>query len=265
MKAAKNILFTIGLIIYLVVVTGFISNKERQIKINSLKIRIVDSTENQFIRSRDVRNMLEQKKFDVFGKPAAMINLQEIEKSLKSLQNISKAEAFITERGVIHIEIKQKTPFIRIFDRFGQGYYLDNGGNIIPLTNNFSPFILVANGYISEPFRIGHTLNIFEVKHDSLLRAQKTIYDVYNLAKFISGDEFWQAQIEQIYVNNKYEFELVPRVGSHIIEIGRAEDLSEKFAKLRLLYHKGFNNLGWNHYERISLKYKNQIVCTKIQ
>jgi cell division protein FtsQ len=265
MKRIKNILFLVGLIIYLIVVTGFISHKEKQIKISSLKIRIVDSTENQFIRSSDVKNMLEEKKFAVFGKPASMVNLREIENSLKSRQNISKAEAFITERGVIHIEIKQKTPFIRIYNRYGQGYYLDYEGNIILLASNFSPFILIANGYIAEPFRIGKTLNIFSVKYDSLKLAQKTIYDVYNLAKYISGDKFWQAQIEQIYVNNKYEFELIPRVGSHIIEIGSAEDLSEKFDKLSLLYHQGFNNLGWNKYERISLKYKNQIVCTKIQ
>ena len=265
MKAVKDILFIASLMVYLVVVTSFISSKERLQKVNSLKIRIVDSTDNQFIRSNDVRSMLEQKKFNLFGKPAVTINLVEIEKSLKSGQIISKAEAYITERGVVHVEIKQKTPFVRIFNKFGQGYYLDHDGNIIPLSNNFSPLVIVANGYITEPFRIGQTLNIFDVKHDSLMRIQKTIYDVYKLVRYISGDEFWQAQIEQIYVNNKYEFELVPRVGSHIIELGQAENLSEKFANLKLLYHQGFNNLGWNQYERISLKYKNQIVCTKIQ
>jgi cell division protein FtsQ len=123
----------------------------------------------------------------------------------------------------------------------------------------------VANGYITEPFRIGQTLNIFEIRHDSLPRAQRTIYDVYTLARFISGDSFWKAQIEQIYVNNQFEIELIPRVGSHIIEIGTAENIEEKFENLKLLYLEGFNKIGWNQYERINLKYKNQVVCTKIQ
>ena len=63
------------------------------------------------------------------------------------------------------------------------------------------------------------------------LLTQKTIYDVYKLADFITGDEFWNSQIEQIYVNNQFEFELIPRVGSHIIELGRAEDLDREIRK----------------------------------
>jgi cell division protein FtsQ len=166
---------------------------------------------------------------------------------------------------VLHVEIRQKTPFVRVFNRYGQGYYLDRLGNVIPVSGSFSPFVMVASGFIAEPFTIGKTLNIFEVKHDSLPRSLHTIYDVYKLAEFITADEFWNAQIEQIYVNNHYEFELIPRVGSHIIEMGKVENLDEKFENLKILYLRGFNNLGWNQYNKISLKYKNQVVCTKIQ
>jgi cell division protein FtsQ len=123
----------------------------------------------------------------------------------------------------------------------------------------------VANGFISEPFRIGQTLNIHDVDHDSLSPSEQTIYDVYRLAAFITADRFWNSQIEQIYVNNKYEIELIPRVGSHIIELGKTENIEEKMANLKLLYRQGFNKLGWNQYVKISLKYKNQVVCTKIQ
>ena len=64
-------------------------------------------------------------------------------------------------------------------------------------------------------------------------------------------------------MNSKYEFELIPRVGSQVIELGDADNLEEKFENLKLLYLEGFNKIGWNKYERISLKYKNQVVCTK--
>jgi cell division protein FtsQ len=104
-----------------------------------------------------------------------------------------------------------------------------------------------------------------DVKHDSISRSLHTIYDVFRLAEFITEDDFWNAQFEQIYVTNNYEFELIPRVGSHIIELGKVENLDEKFENLKILYNRGFNNLGWNQYEKISLKYKNQVVCTKIQ
>jgi len=261
----KNILFLSAILVYVVLVTGFIGNREQQTKISNLKIRIADSTENQFIHTAEIRNMIHQKKFNPFGKPASAIDLEEIEKSLLSRQIIRQADAYITEPGILHVDIRQKTPFLRISNRLGQGYYLDKSGSVIPLSGNFSPFVLIANGNINEPFRIGQTLNIFDVKHDSLPAPLKTIYDVFRLALYINGDSFWKAQIEQVYVNNRYEIEMIPRVGSHIIELGKVENLEEKFDNLKLLYLDGFNKVGWNHYERISLRYKNQVVCTKIQ
>jgi cell division protein FtsQ len=265
MRPVKDIVFILLLVAYAVVLSGFISSRERTQKISALKIRIADSTQNKFIRSVEIRHLLEQRKYNFFGKESRSVDLSDIEGSLKTQQFFSTVEAFITEPGVLHVEVRQKTPFVRVFNRFGQGYYLDREGNIIPLSRSFSPYVLVASGFIAEPFTIGQTLNINEVKHDSLLRSRQTIYDVYKLAEFITGDKFWNSQIEQIYVNNQYEFELIPRVGSQIIELGRAEDLEEKFENLKILYEKGFNKLGWNQYGKISLKYKNQVVCTKIQ
>ncbi len=265
MKPVKDIVFIALLVAYAVVLSGFIASRERTQKISALKIRIADSTQNKFIRSAEIMRMLEQRKYNLLGMESRSVDLSSIEGSLKTRQIFSTVEAFITEPGVLHVEVRQKTPFVRVFNRFGQGYYLDREGNIIPLSRSFSPFVLVASGFIAEPFIIGQTLNIYEVKHDSLLRSQQTIYDVYKLAEFITGDKFWNSQIEQIYVNNQFEFELIPRVGSNIIELGRAEDLEEKFENLKILYEQGFNKLGWNQYGKISLKYKNQVVCTKIQ
>jgi len=265
MKGIRYILFYSLITVYLVTVTGFISSKERLQHVTSLKIRITDSTQNRFMHTSDIRKILEEKKFNLSGIPSRSIDLEGIEQSLVSRQIVSKAEAYITEPGVLHVDVRQKSPFVRIYDRFGQGYYLDREGNIIPFSANFSPYVLVANGNIAEPFRISNTLNIFDVKHDTLPAAQKSIYDLFRLVSFIHEDRFWSNQIEQVYVNGRYEFELIPRVGSHVIELGGTDNLQEKFDNLKLLYTKGFNNTGWNQYGRISLKYKNQVVCTKNQ
>jgi cell division protein FtsQ len=264
-KKVKNILFLATMIAYLVMVSGFIGAKEKVQRVSAIKIHIIDSADNQFIKTEDIRSILQSNQFNPIGEVSSALKLGKIEKALKSKQIINRAEVFVTEPGTVHVEISQKTPFVRVFNRYGQGYYLDKKGNIIPLSQGFSPFVIVANGYIAEPFSIGRTINIMDVKHDSLSRSLHTIYDVYKLAQFITGDDFWNAQIEQIYVNSNFEIELIPRVGSHVVELGRVENLEEKFENLKILYSRGFNNLGWNQYEKISLKYKNQVVCTKIQ
>jgi cell division protein FtsQ len=265
MRKYRNIVFLILAVGYIIVVSGFISVTEKSRHIGEVQIRITDSTRNQFISKIDIERILDANQFNPVGKEITGLDLEKIEKSLKSRQIVKDAELYITEPGTVRVDVSQKTPFIRVFNRSGQGYYLDRQGNIIPLINGFSPFVIVASGYISEPFQVSRTLNIMDVKHDSISRSAHTIYDVYRLADFITHDDFLNAQIEQIYVNNKYEIELIPRVGSHVIELGKVENLDEKFANLRILYEKGLNNLGWNQYEKISLKYKNQVVCTKNQ
>lgn len=265
MKKVKNILFMLVGLAYIIVVSGFISTKEKSRRIGEVVIRINDSTKNQFIKVEDIQKILDANNFNPIGKWIPELNLEKVENVLKNRQIIKDAEIFVTEPGIVRVEISQKTPFVRIFNRYGQGYYLDREGNVIPLSTGFSPFVIVASGYISEPFQVSRTLNIMDVKHDSISRSLHTVYDVYKLADFITHDDFLNSQFEQIYVNNKYEFELIPRVGPHVIELGKVENLAEKFENLKILYEKGFNNLGWNQYDKISLKYKNQVVCTKIK
>jgi cell division protein FtsQ len=83
------------------------------------------------------------------------------------------------------------------------------------------------------------------------------------MAKFIHNHPFWESQVEQIYLNKKGEYEIVPRVGAHLIKLGTYENYREKFRNLKAFYKKGLNNVGWNQYLIINLKYDNQIICKK--
>ena len=263
MKFARNAIVWGLILVYLIVVSGFISDKQSGQLINSVDITILDADRSHFIDEEDVKEMLYGSRIPLLGEKSAMVRLRPIEEKLHQHQIIRTAEAYITERGVLHVDIQQREPFVRIFNRKGQSYYLDHEGNIIPVSRSFSPFVLVVNGYIYEPFYLSRTKNLWDFDHDSLSQRQRCIYDIFRLASFIEQDEFWKSQIQQVYVNSSGEFELIPRVGSHVIEFGGAEDTEEKFYKLRLLYLEGFNQLGWNQYSRINLKYNNQVVCIK--
>jgi cell division protein FtsQ len=53
-------------------------------------------------------------------------------------------------------------------------------------------------------------------------------------------------------------------VGNHKIIFGKAENIAEKFNKLKLFYTEGLNKSdSWRKYSIINLKYKNLVVCTK--
>ena len=86
---------------------------------------------------------------------------------------------------------------------------------------------------------------------------------VYAIAKFIQNDTVLNPLIEQIYINNENEIELVPRIGDQIILLGDAGNLENKFNKLLTFYRKGLNKIGWTAYSKINLKYENQVVVMK--
>jgi cell division protein FtsQ len=70
--------------------------------------------------------------------------------------------------------------------------------------------------------------------------------------------------VHQINVTNEKELELYLAVGNHKIIFGDANDIEEKFKKLKIFYTEGLNKTdGWNKYSVINVKYKNQVVCTK--
>ena len=87
--------------------------------------------------------------------------------------------------------------------------------------------------------------------------------ELYTLAKFLQANDFWNAQIEQINITPKHEIELVPRVGDHILFLGKPGNYDEKFTKLQTFYKKALNQVGWNKYKRISIEFNNQIIGTK--
>jgi cell division protein FtsQ len=84
------------------------------------------------------------------------------------------------------------------------------------------------------------------------------------MASYITRDKFLKAQIEQVFVEPNGEFELIPRVGNHIIIFGGPDNMEDKFDRLFVFYRNGLSRIGWTRYNVINIKYRNQVVCSKI-
>lgn len=260
-KIKKIVLWGI-VAIYLFVVSGFISIQQHNTLCNKVNVVVADSLQRRFIKKSDIIEILNKNNKVCLGTPIKKINTDEIEQLVLNNTIIKDCKVFTTVDGKINIEIGQREPIVRIIDGQGQSYYLDINGSIINKSRRFTPHLLVVNGHIRTPFYLNKVENIFDKKYDG--KANK-LRDIYTLANFINNDDFWSAQIEQLYVNSKGEFEMVPRVGPHIIILGSIDDYEAKFDKLWLFYNEGLKNVGWNQYQKINLKYKDQIVCTKTE
>jgi cell division protein FtsQ len=95
-------------------------------------------------------------------------------------------------------------------------------------------------------------------KPDSLL-----LKEVVTLGQFLNKDSLWGAQIAQVDITPQAIFELVPVIGDHIITLGKATDLEQKFLRLQTFYKQAWMQKGVRYYERIDIRYKDQVVAIK--
>ena len=121
-------------------------------------------------------------------------------------------------------------------------YFLDEHGEMMPAGLPEAVSVPVATGHISSAY------------------AREALYP---FACFLRENAFWQAQVEQIYVDDRQNVELIPRVGDHRILLGELTAYEEKLDNLRCLYEQALSECGWNKYHTINLKYKDQVVCTR--
>ena len=262
MKVFKNIVIWIVVAVYLLLVPAFTSDKSENIICKQIKIEITDSIGNRILNRNKMYNLLTAEDQKIIGTPLTKINTFGLEQKITELPEVKRADFYTTIDGILHVQIQQRKPVLKIMGNHIKGFYLDEEGEIIPVSAGYSSHVLIANGNIPADFSIRKINNINQFKGTEA-KEHKILLDLHKIACFIYHNEFWSAQFEQIYVNGKEEIELVPRVGSHLILFGDINGYNEKFRKLYALYQVGFDYVSWNNYEKINLKYKNQVICTK--
>ena len=62
------------------------------------------------------------------------------------------------------------------------------------------------------------------------------------MADFVNKDDFWRAQIEQVFIQQNGELLLLPQVGDYLIEFGTPDNYELKLRNLKAVYQQGFKN-----------------------
>ena len=228
--------------------------RKREADANKLNIKINQlESGNHLISEQDVEQYLKE----YFGFKLQGLNVEEldvdlIEDALLDYPYIKEAEAFVSAKNQLHVHLVQREPLLRIIDKANEHYYLSKDGEQIPVSRHFTARVPVANGVIPK-FEKGF-----------LTMDENVLKDLYELVQYISKDNFLNPMIEQIYVDRKSEFVLVPKIGRERIEFGSLEGYKDKLENLEIFYKEGLRTMGWNKYKSISLKIDDQVVCEKI-
>lgn len=161
---------------------------------------------------------------------------------------LTNVSASVSVSGRVVVRADQRRPVARLFHG-NRELYLDREGVLFPVSRLGNCNVLVAGGDFVNPLRLDSL--------DSQLSA------LWQLASFLDNESRFASLIDQIYIERDGDIMMVPKVGAHVIELGDAGGLDDKFANLLTFYRKGMPRAGWDTYSQISLKFKGQVVCTK--
>jgi cell division protein FtsQ len=260
-KSVKILIWSLSgaLIVFIIV---FVSTKRNNAVCTKITINISDTANLKLLDEKEILIVIEPSGRKIVGRPISEINISGLEKKLNKYLLIKSAETYINIDGEIVADIVPRIPIVKVYNRLNQNYSIDKEGFIMPVSTNNPIRIVVANGNISFKPRFDTIFNIYNKKYNNRLDI-KTLRDIHVLASFIHSNPFWEAQVEQIYINTDDEIEISTLVGDQNIIFGSIENYEEKFRNLESFYKKGIPIAGWKAYKEINLKYKNQVVCTK--
>lgn len=219
----------------------FVNSKKSEQTCSGISTNVHHEGRDVLITDKGLLRLVKERKPDLIGMRMDQINFDELEHSIEQSPIVRRCEAYPCANGKVRVEIYQRQPIMRVFNGNGS-YYMDAEGYKITASSRMRTHMVVVNGHVNSM-----------VDNRSLIR----------LCRFINDESFWKSMIEQIYVTASHEFILVPRVGNHVVEFGGADEIERKFKDLELLYKSGWSKREWNVYNKVSVKYKGQIVCTK--
>lgn len=203
----------------------------------------IEGNELEAISRESILGILESEGLDPMEKCMDSIVCSKIERRLAEISIIRECQVYLSTRGYVNIDITCRQPAIRVVEQGGRTYCIDCEGDVIEDIRK-ALYLPVVTGHVG----------------DSMARNE-----LKEIANAIHGNRFWTAQIEQIHFGSNSEVIIIPRVGDHIIELGKAEDIEEKLQKLYTFYHKGMNTIGWNKYSKLNIEFNEKVICTKRQ
>jgi len=264
-KIALNVVVWVILLAYLIVSARYCSHRRADLTCTGVNVVIKDSLNTGFLTTGSVRNILTQNGLKLEGVPLDSISPLAVEQAISSQPYVKKAKVYHSMDGVVHIEVEQRAPILRVQSENGYRFYLSSDGHVMPIRRTFFVDVPIVTGVPRLPFGTEFAGKISEPEETEKKGAENVHFlrNLINFVEFLKRDSFWGAQIVQINVISGNEVELIPRVGRGIILLGHLDDYEEKLDKLFKFYRQGLAYEGWNKYSLINLKFKDQVVCVK--
>ncbi|MES2732642.1 MAG: cell division protein FtsQ [Bacteroidota bacterium] len=229
---------------------GFVEKKQSNKVCSRINVRIENYLGNLFVHENDIIDLITHHGNDpLIGNEFKNIDLKSLELRIKTNKFIQNCQVSRNLKGDLLVEVQQSEPIARIVQADALDAYISYTGQVLPLSERYTARVVLIQGEYARKL-----LSLdFSTSEEGK--------PFFELLQTIDQDPFWKAQIAELYVDSNGEITILPQVGKQVIEFGPPTEIEAKFKKMKVLFKKILPAKGWNRYSRISVKYRNQIIC----
>jgi cell division protein FtsQ len=189
-----------------------------------------------FIDEKDIREIV--KKENPSGK-VGDLNIPALEKKINNLPAVDSANVYLNLNGKLNLDIKQRVPIFRL-NKDGRDFYVDEKGTEFPISKTYSHPCMLVTGDV-----------------------QKDEYQqLAELVEKIDKDDFSKKYFIGISKDRKGNYNLLTSEGNYKVEIGDLNNIEFKVKGFKAFVEKYLVYQDPQKYNKVSVKYQNQIVTT---
>ncbi len=202
---------------------------------DKVSVKLNDGNSVYFVDEKDIHALV--KKENPSGK-IGDLEIPELEKKLNKNPYIDSANVYLNLNGNLNLDIKQRVPVFRINYK-GKDFYVDEKGFEFPISRNFSYPCMLVTG------------NVKPSEYEKLAE----------LVTYIDQDDFSKKFFIGIS-KEKGNYNLLTSEGNYKVEIGDLDHIEFKTKGFKTFVEKILVYKDPQKYNKISVKYNNQIVTT---
>ncbi|MDH0658831.1 MULTISPECIES: cell division protein FtsQ/DivIB [Empedobacter] len=236
MKIIK-VIFGVALLIGLISFT-VIKNASRTV--NKIDVAFVQPVDNYFINDESIREIINKDGKDILKQSLRDVNVKEIEQKVSESPFVDSVQVSKDINGHLRLDIKANSAVARI-KTLKNEFYLTTKGGKMPLSKLNSADVILVSGDVKP--------NEYE--------------DLSKFVQALKADDLLKNHIIAIQKVGQRSFNLIVNTGNYYIELGTLNNFEQKLHNLKLFYNQYIDFIGTEDYEKLSLKFVNQVVATK--
>lgn len=228
---------------YCVVAVAWFSTRPDENDCQKIIIDITDIDDLKFVSEREIRNTIEKTGIPVVGTRITHAKADTIEKIVKAMNMVRRAEAYRTVDGDMRIDIWQRCPVMKVEPIVGESYYIDTEREKMPISNHETTRLIRITGHVK------------------YVKARGELFD---FVEYLKGDKFWRNHIDEIRIAQNGQITLIARKGVKFIKLGKLNNYRKRLDNLYAWYEQ-YPAWAWrdNKYNIINIAYDDLIFCRK--